>query len=211
MGCFVRSGSRLLRASPQRMKKTGKSHPEDLGKKLVFHCSRAPRARREGTVWSNSPPANQSIFFFPPFITFVRFFPRHPGRPAIKAGSSHPILLLLWCAQRTEGATTTLLPLATTALAACLVGEGAVTRLPLFPMPSAESSAPARSQNSRAMRSSQPAHQRHNPTRLPNNFCLLLRARTRGPHANADCGFHPSYSSSEGRTRRPTLQGTSFS
>lgn len=80
MGCFVRSGSRLLRASPQRMKKTGKSHPEDLGKKLVFHCSRAPRARREGTVWSNSPPANQSIFFFFPFYNLCPILPLSPWK-----------------------------------------------------------------------------------------------------------------------------------
>lgn len=100
MGCFVRSGSCLLRASPHRTPKTGKSHPEDLGKKLVFHCLRAPRAHREGTVCCNSPPVKQSIFFFLPFVTFVRFFSRHPGRPAVEAGSSHPSLMLLWCTQR---------------------------------------------------------------------------------------------------------------
>lgn len=162
MGCFVRSGSCLLRASPHRTPKTGKSHPEDLGKKLVFHCLRAPRAHREGTVCCNSPPVKQSFFFFSPFCNICPILLPSPWKTCRRSRQQPPIPHAPLV--HPEGATTTLLPLATPALAACLVGEGAVTRLPLFPVPSAESSAPARSQNSRAMRSSQPAQQRHNPT-----------------------------------------------
>lgn len=91
MGCFVRSGPCLLRASPHRTSKTGKSHPEDLGKKLVFHCLRAPRAHREGTVWSSSPPVKQSIFFFPLFCNICPILPPSPWKTCHRGRQQPPV------------------------------------------------------------------------------------------------------------------------